>query len=153
MKGKNLYKIAIDALLLAGCVFLICSCLSFNIGDTPSEYVSPHNDPTANWCGSAGAFCAYYLLKYIGPGIYVLLIGAGWALFSNLANIKITQPILRLVGTLLLTAAFSASVYLIRPESANSFPTGTGGVLGIGIGHFLNTRVAQLGTIIIVRCS
>jgi hypothetical protein len=58
------------------CLVLLCSCLSFDIGDWPSKFAFPHNAPPANWCGSIGAFCAYYLLYYIGPGMFVILVSA-----------------------------------------------------------------------------
>ena len=33
------------------CFVLLFSCLSFNIGDWPSQYVYPQNKPLVNWCG------------------------------------------------------------------------------------------------------
>jgi S-DNA-T family DNA segregation ATPase FtsK/SpoIIIE len=135
---------------LAVCVLLICSCLSFDIGDVPSKYVWPHNSPPQNWCGTAGAFTAYYLMYYIGPGVFVLLGCAGGMLISKLFGRDITQPILRAVGLLLLTAAVSTSYYLLRPVSENGFPAGTGGVIGIAAGVFLKSHLAALGTGVVV---
>ena len=158
MKDRNLYEIALPMLGLVVCVFLFFSCLSFNIGDGPSEYAWPHNKPAANWCGSAGAFAAYYLMYYLGPAVFVLLTVAAWGLAVNFVDAKITQPILRAAGLVLLVTAVSSSWYLvwpvrrIWPYGVGSFPMGNGGVLGIAVGTFLKSNVAALGTSIIIGC-
>ena len=74
MKEHKSYKTAGKCLGIAVLLLVLFSCLSFNIGDWPSRFVYPHNKPTANWCGVIGAFCAYYLMSYIGPGVFVILI-------------------------------------------------------------------------------
>jgi len=77
---KNLSIIGLEGIGLCVCVFLIFSCLGFDIADAPSDYAFPHNNPVSNWCGPIGAFFAYYLLYYLGPGVYVLLTAIGWSL-------------------------------------------------------------------------
>jgi S-DNA-T family DNA segregation ATPase FtsK/SpoIIIE len=157
-KGRNMYSAALAMVGLVVCVFLFCSCLSFNISDAPSAYAWPHNEPAANWCGSAGAFAAYYLMYYFGPGVFVLLTAAACGLGINLAGVKITQPTLRAAGLALLMVSVSSSWYLvwpmqqIWPYGAGGFAMGNGGVLGIAIGNFLRGHVAILGTSIIVGC-
>jgi S-DNA-T family DNA segregation ATPase FtsK/SpoIIIE len=156
VKGRSLYKTAIEVFLLGGCAFLFCSCLSFDISDAPSEYAWPHNEPTANWCGILGAFFAYYLMYYIGPGVLVALAASAWALCANLSGKEITQPVLRAVGLFLVMAALSASWYLLWPRATfgpyggGVFPVGAGGVLGIGVGSFLKGHFAVLGTSIVI---
>jgi S-DNA-T family DNA segregation ATPase FtsK/SpoIIIE len=148
---KELYIIGLEGIGLCVCVFLIFSCLGFNIADAPSDYAFPHNDPTSNWCGPIGAFFAYYLLYYLGPGVYVLLAAIGWSFGVSLGKIKISQPALRGVGLLILVTAVSASVSLIAPNgSGRGFPTGSGGIIGISTVHFLFGHVGRLGTAIIV---
>jgi hypothetical protein len=102
--GKSKRK-AIQCLGIAGLLVLLCSCVSFNIGDWPSKFVYPHNDPPANWCGSIGAFCAYYLMYYIGPGVFVILTSAVCFLIAKLARRAAGQPVLRAIGLVLLTVA------------------------------------------------
>ena len=138
---------------MAACVLLILSCISFNILDYPSEYAWPHNSPTANWCGSAGSFCAYYLLYYVGPGIFVFLGALAWALGTNLFGFSVSQLILRTVGMLLLVAALSTTVYMIDPSSDSGFPCGNGGMIGIGAGNFLTSQIKPLGTVIVLVCA
>ncbi|MCK4913523.1 MAG: DNA translocase FtsK 4TM domain-containing protein [Planctomycetes bacterium] len=149
MKEKKSYKIAAKCIVIAVLFVILCSCASFNIGDWPSSFVYPHNEPPANWCGLIGSFCAYYLLYYVGPGIFVVLVSLIAFLVAKLANVKVKQPILRAVGLSLLTVAVSSSFYVFWPNNIYSFPTGSGGLLGVGITHFLQTHFALLGTFIL----
>ena len=132
---------------------LFCSCVSFNIGDWPSKFVWPNNEPPANWCGTIGAFFAYYLLYYIGPGVFVILISAAFILGARMAHRNINQGILRTIGLLLVTAAASSSFYLIGPHSVFRFPMGSGGILGIGAVEFLRSHFALLGTFILITAT
>ncbi len=137
----------------AALLVIFCSCLSFDIGDWPSTYAWPHNSPPANWCGSIGAFLAYYLLYYIGPGIFSVLAAGVFLLISKLTNRKIGQPILRATGLVLLTAAASTSFYCLWPHSIYNFPAGSGGVLGIAAASFLRSYFAALGSFILITAT
>jgi S-DNA-T family DNA segregation ATPase FtsK/SpoIIIE len=116
-----LYRIAVEGIVLAACVFLFCSAVGFDMGDAPSEYVWPHNQPEKNWCGPAGAFAAYYLHYYIGPGAVLGLFACIWLLLAHLLGREITQPILRIIGALLLVAAASATWYLLWPDNQREY--------------------------------
>lgn len=160
MGNRNLYKVAIEVLLFGICVFLLFSCLpsdiipgfdrGFDLGDKPSEYVWPHNSPAKNLCGQSGAFLSYYLLYYIGPGVFVLLLSVIWWLAFRLTGIKVTQAALRVMGMGMVIAAFSSTVYSIWPYSQDGFPMGNGGVLGISTGYFLKQHAGTLGTFVIL---
>ena len=156
MENRQLYKVAIEGFLITLCVLLFCSCLSFNISDAPSKYAWPHNSPVSNWCGVWGAYPAYHLLYYVGPGVFVMLAVVGAMLFCHLIGVEVTQPILRAAGLILLVIAFSSTWYLLWPlkefwpYSAGTFPIGSGGVLGISISNFLMSKVAGLGTFIVI---
>jgi len=169
MKHGQLYKIAIEGIVLTVCVLLLCSLISFDMGDPPSEYVWPHNEPVKNWIGQAGAFAAYYMLYYFGPGIYVGLMGVVVAMTSHLSGKPFTQPILRTIGLVLVMASISASWTLLWPDSSHGstlykvsfgriyatgdFPWGNGGILGVAAATFLPIHLAQLGTWIVLLCS
>ncbi|MDD5063548.1 MAG: DNA translocase FtsK 4TM domain-containing protein [Phycisphaerae bacterium] len=144
---------ALECLGIAVALVLLCSCISFNIGDWPSRYVWPTNTPPANWCGMIGAFCAYYLLYYVGPGVFVILISAICLLGARLARRTVDQGILRTIGLLLVTAAASSSFYLLLPHGVFSFPMGSGGVLGVGAAEFLRSHFALLGTFILITAT
>jgi S-DNA-T family DNA segregation ATPase FtsK/SpoIIIE len=144
---------AAGCLGVAGLLVLLCSCVSFDIGDWPSRYVWPHNEPSVNWCGSIGAFFAYYLMYYIGPGVFVILVSAACLLVVKLAHRSIGEPVLRVVGLVLLTAAVSSSFYCLWPYKIYSFPIGSGGVIGVGAVEFLRGHFAQLGTFILIAAT
>lgn len=159
MKEHNLYKLTVEILLAAVLIFLLLSCVSFDIGDPPSGFVRPVNSPVENWCGPAGAFVAYYLIYYAGPGIIIALAAGIWALFCDMAGYKVDQFLLRAVGLVLVTASASATYYLLWPGemffpySGGLFPSGTGGILGIAIGDYLSGRFAELGTAVILSAA
>lgn len=150
MNSKSSYKIAAKCLALAVLSVLLCSCLSFDIGDWPSKFVYPNNSPANNLCGAIGGFLAFFLLYLIGPGIYILLICSITYLVLRLLNREIDQLILRSVGLLLLTIAASASFQCIWPHSVYQFPIGSGGVVGVAAANFLRAHFALLGTFILI---
>ncbi len=121
MKHANLYRFAVEGILLTVCVFLFFSAISFDIADPPSEYAWPHNEPVANWCGSAGAFCAYYMHYYIGPGVLIGLFAAIWLFISHLSGAQVVHPVFRLIGALLLMTAASACWYLLWPDNSREY--------------------------------
>ena len=145
MPNKLLLK-AVECLGVAALLMLLCSCISFDIGDWPSRFAYPHNAPPVNLCGSIGAFFAYYLMYYIGPGVFVILVSAVCFLVAKLAHRPIGQPVLRAIGLGLLTVAVSSSFYCFWPYRVYSFPAGSGGALGVGTAHFLRSHFALLGT-------
>ena len=77
-------RLALLCLGVGLCLVMFFSCLSFDIGDKPSTFACPANDPPTNWCGSVGAFAAYYLLYYVGPGVFVVLISAIFYMVARL---------------------------------------------------------------------
>ncbi|MHC4185264.1 MAG: FtsK/SpoIIIE family DNA translocase [Planctomycetota bacterium] len=153
MKEKKSKKKALEFAGMAVLLLLLCSCVSFDIGDWPSRFVYPHNHPSANLCGPIGAFCAYYLLYYIGPGVLVVLTSAICLLVVRLTRGPVGQPFLRAIGLVLLTVAASSSFYCLWPYQVYSFPTGSGGVLGVAAVVFLRNRFASLGTFILISAT
>jgi len=143
-------RTAVACLGIGVCLVLLCSCLSFDMGDWPSRFAFPHNSPPANWCGSIGAFCAYYSLYYIGPGVFVILASAICFLVAKIAHRPASQPVFRAIGLGLMAVAASTSFYCLWPHRFFGFPMGSGGVLGIGAAHFLRNYFASLGTFILI---
>jgi S-DNA-T family DNA segregation ATPase FtsK/SpoIIIE len=149
---------AMRCLGIGACLVLLCSCLSFDIGDWPSTFVHPNNRPAANWCGSIGAFCAYYLLYYVGPGVFIVLATLIYFLFNRLINppdhdgraAATMDSVMWTVGLALVTVAASTTFYCLWPHRIFNFPNGSGGVLGIGTTQFLRSYFATLGTFILV---
>jgi len=150
---KRSIKIAVQCILIALLLVLLCSCVSFRIGDWPSKFVYPHNETPANLCGHWGAFLAYYLLYYIGPGIFVMLISTVAFLIMSLSRKSLGQPVLRTIGLFLVTIAASASYYCLWPQAIFSFPIGSGGILGVGATVFLRSHFGLLGTFILLSAT
>jgi DNA segregation ATPase FtsK/SpoIIIE, S-DNA-T family len=150
VKDKRMKVKALQCLIVAGLLVLFCGCLSFNIGDWPSKFVYPNNNPPANWCGPAGALFAYYMLYYIGPGIFIVLIAALYFAVAKVADVEIDQPVLRGVGLVLVTTAASTTFYCFTQHGIYGFPTGSGGVLGVATAEFLRSHFATLGTAILL---
>ena len=159
MKHTNLYKITLEVLILAICIFFFFSIVSFHIGDPPSTFQWPQNKPVENWCGRTGAFAAFYILKYLGPGSLMAFLSVAVMVIVQLAGKALTQINFRLIGMLLLVVAASTTWYLLWPTEARwiyrfgSFPTHNGGILGIFIGSYLKSHLAVLGTSIVLGCT
>ena len=146
-------RLALLCLGIVLCVVLLFSCLSFDIGDEPSTYAYPANAPAANWCGSIGAFAAYYLLYYVGPGVFIVLASAILYMGARLVKRPLDQIIFRSAGLLLLTVAASCTFYFFWPHKVYAFPMGSGGVLGVSAATFLRSQFAVLGTFILVAAT
>ncbi|MFH1371143.1 MAG: DNA translocase FtsK 4TM domain-containing protein [Planctomycetota bacterium] len=146
LKDKRAKTKALQCLIVAALLVLFCSCLSFDIGDWPSRFVYPHNKPTSNWCGAVGAMFAYYLLYYVGPGIFVVLISCLYFSIAKIAEAEVNEPVLRFIGLALVTAAASTTFYSFFPHGIFDFPIGSGGVLGVASAQFLRSHFAALGT-------
>ena len=150
IKDRRLKVKALQCLAVAALLVFFCSCLSFDIGDWPSRFVYPHNKPAANWCGSMGAFFAFHLLYYIGPGVFIVLISFIYFTAVKIAEAEAGQPILRAAGLILVTTAASTTFYCFSPYGVFGFPMGSGGVLGVASAQFLRGHFALLGTTILL---
>jgi S-DNA-T family DNA segregation ATPase FtsK/SpoIIIE len=96
-----------------------------------------------------GAFLAFYLLYYIGPGVFIILVSGICYCIAKLARRPVGQTIFRVIGLVLLTAAASTTFYSFWPHKMYPFPMGSGGVLGISTAAFLKGNFARLGAFIL----
>ena len=150
VKNKESYKTATECIAVVVAAVMLFSCISFNIGDWPSPYVYPNNNPAVNWCGAIGAFCAYYLTYFVGPGIIIVLAAVIAMLGAKIARREIGQIYLRCIGVALLAIAGSVSFFMLWPKSFYEFPSGSGGILGVAIAVFLKGNFGILGTVLLV---
>jgi S-DNA-T family DNA segregation ATPase FtsK/SpoIIIE len=97
-----------------------------------------------------GAFCAYYLLYYIGPGVFIALVSGIYFLGAPLVHRPTNQPALRAIGLGLVTVAASMTFQCLWPHQVFTFLSGSGGVLGAGAAQLLQSHFASLGTFILV---
>ncbi|MHC4744437.1 MAG: FtsK/SpoIIIE family DNA translocase, partial [Planctomycetota bacterium] len=146
-------RIAFCCAGIMACVMLLGSCLSFDIGDWPSPFVAPNNSPAQNWCGWVGAACAYYMLYYMGPGVFIVLVTLICSLIAKMTQHPAGQPVFRAIGLGLLTVAVSMTFQCLWPYKALGFPIGSGGVLGAGAAGVLQANFAWLGTLILISAT
>ncbi|MDH7599434.1 MAG: DNA translocase FtsK 4TM domain-containing protein [Sedimentisphaerales bacterium] len=143
-------KVAGDCLLILAGIGLLLSCLSFDIGDWPSRYTYPHNHPPANWCGHIGAFAAYWLLYFLGPGVLPLIACMTGYGVMRLLDRTVNQLVLRSIGLGLIVLATSVTFYCLWPDRVLRFPFGSGGVLGVAVAAFLSRNLAVVGSTIFI---
>ncbi|MFC1761344.1 DNA translocase FtsK [Planctomycetota bacterium] len=146
-------RLALLCLGIGFCFFLLFSCASFHIADWPSNFYVPHNHPAANWCGSVGAFFAYFLLYYLGPGVFLILISTAVLMIRQITNHGINQLGFRGIGLALTALAISSSYYCLWPDKVFAFPFGSGGILGVSFVTLLRSNFAALGTFILIAAT
>ncbi|MAX26461.1 MAG: hypothetical protein CMJ19_18360 [Phycisphaeraceae bacterium] len=146
-------------------VLLLASMLSHHPGDWPAHHVSPHNAHYENWVGKFGAVVSAKIYLMFGSGIWMLMAGMLAVLISTSMGRKITQPIIRLIGLVILAVSTSAILGLFVPGSLGTFfinlihkvpatnmenPEGAGGLLAIFINSELTSRFSTFGTSVIL---
>src|ERR1700722_7837753 len=145
MTRSNLWRWIGICLACGAWGFLLLSVGSFRPTDWPSHAVHPYL-PVANVCGPAGAFLAYYLFLIVGQGAFPILFFSGVCMVLYIFQSKLSDPWMRALGLVLLTVSFAAAIHHFQPGSANGFPEGQGGILGIGAATFLQLHFGIAGT-------
>ena len=146
-------------------VLLLTSLLSYHPGDWPSHHVSPHNAPIENWVGKFGAVVSAKIYLMFGPGIWMIMAGMCAALITTALGRKITQPILRPIGMVIIAVTTSCLLALTDsqrlgtmlinllhnvPADGMENPEGSGGLLAIFINKELVYYFSTFGTWIIL---
>ena len=151
-KTGSINRVASTSLGLGFCVFAIISLMSFDLGDWPNPDIAPAA-VKANLCGPAGAFLAYYGNYYLGAAsVPAVMAIAGWLILNCLGR-RPDQFVLRAIGVVLICAVIAGASYLANRGDSESTSLGNGGVLGIAVGHFLLTKTALTGAILIMAAA
>lgn len=145
MDRLNLHRRLVLFLALGAWSFLLLSLASFHADDWPSHQVYPY-PPIQNLCGHVGAFVACHLFFTIGQGMFPILFFSGICLALLLFHNRVSDLWLRAIGLALLSVAFAAMIHLILPGSADSFPEGHGGIIGISASSFLKSHFSTAGS-------
>ena len=151
MTRPNPLRNVLVFLLAAGWVFLLLALLSYRPTDWPSHGVYQPGEPAVgNWCGSAGAFVAYWAYFAVGAGAFAVLFFTG--VFIALAALKnhVSDLWLRVIGLLILAVAVGAIMHQLRAGSPGSLPEGHGGVMGIASSMYLQDHFNRVGTSLIL---
>ncbi len=136
--------------ILAGLwIMLAAALVSYDPADGPGLAIAPHNVQPNNWIGQVGAMLAHHVYLMAGPGVWLFM--AAWliGLISTACRKPITQPVLRLIGMVIMAVMISAIIGLSAPAISDR-PEGSGGLLGIYIATELSHRFNTLGTLIIL---
>lgn len=90
--------------LLASWLFVLVALVGYSPADPPTHSVYPPNPVAENPLGQAGAGVASLVFKTLGYPAWVLLIGTLFFLVIPVFRVKVTFPILRAVGLVMLVA-------------------------------------------------
>lgn len=147
------FHFSLSTIAWLACLFAWVAILSFDVADRPSSSVWPQNSPTENWCGMVGAWFAYHAFYYLGGGVYatLLLLTTGVAAWTH--NLRMPDPLLRLIGTAMICTVVSSLAAMLAPSSENFLVTGSGGVLGTATAHYLQGNFDTPGTLIVLTCA
>lgn len=128
-------------------LFVFAGLISFNAGDAPSHVVYPHNEMTQNWTGPIGAHVSYGLLRLFGFAIVIPMVFALVMLILKVIARPMTQPGIRAVGALVLTASMCTLLGVLIPNFG-VVPGLSGGTIGrVGAGELV-PRFAVPGTLV-----
>lgn len=128
-------------------VFVLVGLVSFDAGDAPSHAVYPNNPQTQNWTGPIGAHVSYGLLKTLGLGVVVPMIFVGVLIALRVARRPMTQPIVRAIGALILTASLCVLLNVLFPN-AGPLPGLVGGTMGVVGASTMLPKFAMLGSLL-----
>ncbi|MCX5662837.1 MAG: DNA translocase FtsK [Planctomycetota bacterium] len=128
---------------------LTFALVSYDAADWPGRSIAPHNKNFHNWIGRYGAYFADQIYLMIGPGVWIFMTAMLIALVSTARQKPVTQPVLRLIGVIIMTLTVSAMIGLGMPTFTNA-PQGSGGLVAIFINGELGDRFNTLGTFIIL---
>ncbi|MDY7107516.1 MAG: DNA translocase FtsK 4TM domain-containing protein [Planctomycetota bacterium] len=136
--------------VLAGVwLFLVVALGSFHAADWPSHVVAVHNEPVANLCGVAGALIAYWSYQVIGVGSWVILAGLLGYLIVTAAGRRVTHPLVRIIGLLLMALAVSGGHGLLFP-TAGPLAGSHAGLLATAIVGELVPRFSTVGSLLLL---
>ncbi len=151
---RSRLKLDIVALcLFFGLVFFSLSLLSYDAADQPSTLVWPPNSSVHNLCGVVGATVAHHALASLGAAVYVGLLGLVCLNILLFARHRVSDPLLRVLGWMLLVTGLSAAADKFFPGGFPGAIIGSGGYLGaylIGLAH---EHFSEAGTYLLLAAS
>jgi len=144
----NLQRLKTDLLalgLLAATVFVGLSLLSYDPADPPSTSVYPPAVEAVNWGGPAGAKLAHHLRNLWGLGAYFLFASMVLLDFRLFCRTILTDPLLRVIGILLMLTAVSVGIQHVWPHVGGGPLVGSGGYVGAYGVYFLEPHLSETG--------
>jgi DNA segregation ATPase FtsK/SpoIIIE, S-DNA-T family len=136
--------------LLALAVFVGLSLVSFDPADPPVASVFPSRAQAANLGGTYGAVVAQSLLMAFGAGAYFVLIALVVADIRLFARDAVADPLMRLVGAVLMLAGVCVTAQWFLPVSIHGSMAGSGGYVGAWGGILLDSSLSRIGSLILL---
>ncbi|RMG33093.1 MAG: hypothetical protein D6725_16460, partial [Planctomycetota bacterium] len=136
--------------LVAAAVFMVVSLVTFDPADPPSTMAYPPNETIRNACGAAGATFAYAAKWLLGIGSYVLAAAVLATATRILVRGVFDQPVLRMVGWMMIVAAACVGVQLFDPGLGGGQVIGSGGYIGVTLRTLADRHLATPGTLILI---
>ena len=130
-------------------VFAAAALWTFDAGDWPSHAQWPQNAVTHNACGVVGAVPAYYAVKLLGFGAWVLLSFWGLYLFLEAFVSRVSHRWVRFAGLVVIAVMVAALQALHLPDTGPLAHLG-GGTLGTVISAELMQRFSGFGSTLVL---
>ncbi len=128
--------------------FAAASLVSFDRADPPTHSVWPVNESIANWGGPFGASTAYWMFRLLGVATLAPMLVGLAALYTAARGMGVRQPIFRVLGVVLLTAAACGLLAVasgVAPSPVAGLP---GGTMGLVFAETLASRFGAMGATI-----
>ncbi|XAM01157.1 DNA translocase FtsK 4TM domain-containing protein [Phycisphaeraceae bacterium D3-23] len=140
--------------IVAGVWLLLAAALvSYHPADAPNPAVGVHAATSHNWVGAVGAHLAYHLYAMLGPGVWVLMLGAAVYLYFTATRRETNQLALRGFGLVMMTVCISGLVALFGASYGwfvGHAPQGPGGLLALWVSDQLVERFNVLGSAVVL---
>ena len=153
---KALYYAIAWAAAVGLWLLVAAAMASYHPADPPAHAFGVPNEQVHNWIGKAGALTAQKIYLMVGPGAWVAMLGV--AVMLGVAGIgkTVTQPVIRMVGLIVMTISVSSLIAVSLPTAVHQFdsaPQGPGGLVATLIVDQLTARFAVPGTMMILTVS
>lgn len=136
--------------ILAMAVFVGLSLASFDPADPPSVGTYPAHPVPLNLAGTHGAIVAQALFAAFGCGAYFLIAALVVADIRLFARDSAGDPLLKLIGALVMLTAICISAQSFFPLSIRGSLAGAGGYVGAWGSILLDGSVTRLGSLILL---
>ncbi len=147
--SRRVWPYVLWAVVMGAWGLLAAALLTYHPADWPGYAVAPMNGQPHNWAGRAGAVLSHHAYLMFGPGVWIALAGAMVFIVATLIKRPLSQPVLRVVGILLMALSTSSLLAVMMPQ-VSSRPEGSGGLVAIFLASELAYRFNTLGTMLIL---
>jgi S-DNA-T family DNA segregation ATPase FtsK/SpoIIIE len=147
---STVFRFGATALVTLSCLFAWCAVLSFDVADWPATSVSPTPAEPNNLCGKVGAHLAYNLFYYFGGGAYAVLASLTALALGLSKAIPFNDAWLRFFGATMVCCVTSVLFRLFAPTSETWTLAGPGGIVGAGLGTFLDRYLSFWGSLLVL---